>query len=117
MDYLLARVISTILASVPARFEVVEQSMAPSLLPGDYLITRKGGRPPGPGDIVVFEHPDRPGFHLVKRVASVEGETAWVLGDNEPLSSGDSREIGPVPLTSLKRVVFRYWPPSRVGFF
>jgi hypothetical protein len=90
--------------------------MAPALLPGDYLITRSGGRLPHGADIVVFEHPLRPGFHLVKRVASVEGEAAWVLGDDLTLSSADSREIGPVSTTSLNRVVFRYWPPSRVGF-
>jgi len=43
-------------------------------------------------------------------------ERAFVLGDARWMSSGDSREIGPVPLERLTmRVVFRYWPFKRFG--
>ena len=45
-----------------------------------------------------------------------QGE-AFVLGDARWLSSGDSREIGPVPTELLEmRAVFRYWPYERIGF-
>jgi signal peptidase I len=58
------------------RFAVVDTSMEPVLSPGDYLLART--RAPRPGEIVVFEHPGRAGFHLVKRVIAVEGETVEI---------------------------------------
>lgn len=43
-------------------------------------------------------------------------EEAFVLGDARQLSSGDSRELGPLPVEHLRlKVVFRYWPPQRFG--
>ena len=45
--------------------------MRPTLNPGDYVVASTG-RTPGRGDIVVFEHPDRSGFEVVKRVVAVE---------------------------------------------
>ena len=56
------------------RFSVAEESMAPALLPGDYLIAKRLRRPPTRGDVVVFEHPTRSGFHLIKRVVGLPGE-------------------------------------------
>jgi signal peptidase I len=45
----------------------------------------------------------------------VPPETFFLLGDNRR-SSCDSRDYGPVPRKSLvAKVVFRYWPPGRVG--
>ncbi len=58
------------------RFEVVDRSMEPSLSEGDYLLARS--RTPRPGEIVVFQHPQGRGFHLVKRVIAVEGETVEI---------------------------------------
>lgn len=48
--------------------------MLPTLQPGDVILCRGQGRIPVRGDIVVFEHPHRPGFTLVKRVIGVPGE-------------------------------------------
>ncbi len=134
------------------RFEISEASMTTSLRPGDYVVTDRSLRPRTRGDIVVFEHPERPSFHLVKRIIGLPGERltlssgkvhinetpldepwttdetgpdgtwdlsseeAFVLGDARWMSSGDSREIGPVPLEHLKmQVVLRYWPLDRIG--
>ena len=46
--------------------------MEPALSPGDYLLTRL--RIPRPGEVAVFEHPERAGFHLVKRAIALGGE-------------------------------------------
>ena len=51
--------------------------MEPTLSPGDYLLARS--RPIRHNDIVVFEHPDRAGFHMVKRVIAVEGERVDIV--------------------------------------
>jgi len=38
-------------------------------------------------------------------------DEVFVLGDARRLSTGDSRQVGPLPLSSLsQKVVFRYWP-------
>jgi signal peptidase I len=43
-------------------------------------------------------------------------DEGFVLGDARWTSSGDSREIGPVPVERLRmKIVFRYWPFERFG--
>lgn len=96
------------------RFEVAEESMQPTLRPGDYLVA-VGGLRIRPGDVVIFEHPRRRDFFLVKRVTELAGDRAIVLSDNPAVTRADSRSFGPVPLRGMLRVVFRYWPPSRIG--
>jgi signal peptidase I len=40
----------------------------------------------------------------------------WVLGDNRSVSAGDSRQLGPIPVTSLSwKILARYWPAARAG--
>src|SRR5438128_2669648 len=106
----------------PFRVEVEGTSMAPDVAPGEWLVAIRTSRVRR-GDVVVFEHPDRPGFDLVKRVAAIPGDTIgaltlkpgeyWVLGDAREAST-DSRWFGPVPLGRLRGVVvLRYRPPSR----
>lgn len=106
----------------PTRVEIQGASMAPTLLPGDWALavarrrTRKG-------DVVVVEHPGRPGYEMVKRVAALPGERVgertlendeyWIEGDREDAST-DSRHFGPVRREQLKaRVVLVYWPKER----
>ena len=55
-----------------ARFEISEASMVPVLRPGDRILTWE--REPRRGDVVVFEHPSRPGFWMVKRIIGLPGE-------------------------------------------
>jgi len=105
--------------------------MAPTLLPGDWAIAvpvRRIRR----GDVVVVEHPDRPGYEMVKRVAGVPGDVIgaseprgsastrllardefWVEGDHRA-GSTDSRDLGPFLRGSLKaRLVLIYLPAER----
>lgn len=45
----------------------------------------------------------------------VPGEEIFVMGDNRPRSS-DSREFGPVPISSIiGQVFYRYFPTNKVG--
>lgn len=105
----------------PFRVAVEGESMAPLLEPGDWLLAVRS--PIGRGAIVVVEHPERPGFELVKRVAGEPGDTVgafvlpedryWVVGER-PEASSDSRWFGPVPASSIRgHVVLRYGPGLR----
>jgi nickel-type superoxide dismutase maturation protease len=106
----------------PSRIEVQGASMVPTLLPGDQALA-VSSRHPNKGDVVVVEHPGRPGYEMVKRVTALPGETVgermleedeyWVEGDRADASS-DSRQFGPVRRDLLKaRVVLIYWPKER----
>jgi signal peptidase I len=107
----------------PFRVEISGGSMAPNLLPGDWAlaVARRRIRR---GDVVVVEHPHRPGFEMVKRIVAVPGDGRpggvvlrpgewWVEGD-VPAESTDSRHFGPVRTRHVKAVVrLIYWPASR----
>ena len=105
----------------PFRIEVSGPSMRPTLEPGDWAIAIAAERV-RPGDVVVVEHPERPGFEMVKRVVRVPGsvptrpdlvDRIWVEGD-DPSSSTDSRAFGAVPANLIKgRVRLVCWPPER----
>lgn len=106
----------------PSRIEIQGASMVPTLLPGDWALAVSGRRS-HKGDVMVVEHPGRPGYEMVKRLTALPGETVgertldddeyWVEGDREEASS-DSRHFGPVRRDQLKaRVVLVYWPKER----
>jgi signal peptidase I len=106
----------------PARVAIEGVSMAPTLLPGDWALVVTPERFHR-DDVAVVEHPQRPGYEIVKRVVGVPGGTAggrelgedeyWVEGDFAHRST-DSREFGPVTQAHLKaRVVLVYWPLER----
>ena len=82
--------------------------MAPALAPGDWALVATPSRY-ARGDVVVVEHPGRPGYEMVKRIVGAPGDrrvTAgrsaadewWVEGDFEAAST-DSRQFGPVTTT------------------
>jgi nickel-type superoxide dismutase maturation protease len=107
----------------PFRVEVAGMSMRPTLEPGDWALAVRARRVRR-GDVVVVEHPERPGFELVKRVAHAPGDRApdgselidevWIEGD-DPEASSDSRRFGPVPVERVRaRVRWVWWPPERV---
>ena len=96
--------------------------MAPTLLPGDWVlvVTPRAYRP---GDVVVVEHPGRPGYEMVKRLVGVPGDHVgdrqlgtdefWVEGDFAKAST-DSRQFGPVTAGELRaKAVLIYWPARR----
>jgi len=111
------------------RVAVAEESMAPALAAGDWLLLDPTpARWPRRGSVVVFHEPES-GILAIKRVAAGPGDhvrisagilhlspdQAWLLGDNGA-SSIDSRRYGPVGLDALVgRAWFRYAPASRIG--
>jgi nickel-type superoxide dismutase maturation protease len=106
----------------PARVAIEGVSMAPTLLPGDWVLVVTPERYER-DDVVVVEHPQRPGYEVVKRIVGVPGDMVGdrVLGDDEYWVEGDfaqrstdSRQFGPVPRESLKaKAVLIYWPLER----
>ena len=106
----------------PARIAIEGVSMAPTLVPGDWALVVTPERFHR-DDVVVVEHPQRPGYEIVKRLVGVPGSTvggrelgedeSWVEGDFAHRST-DSREFGPVSRENLKaKVVLVYWPLER----
>lgn len=96
--------------------------MAPTLAPGDWALAVSPSRYRR-GDVVVVEHPGRPGYEMVKRLVGQPGDHVggrilgedehWVEGDFEPAST-DSRQFGPVRGEALRaKVLLVYWPPER----
>jgi hypothetical protein len=107
-------------------YEIADHSMEPGLRPGDWVLGLRcrGARR---GQVVVFDHPQRPGFEMVKRVAAGPGDRVgsallgpaevWALGDNPAAGSVDSRVLGAIPCARLRaRLLLRYrpGPPARV---
>jgi signal peptidase I len=96
--------------------------MEPALAPGDWALAVPLRRP-HLGDVVVVEHPGRPGYEMVKRLRAAPGDRVgertlgpdewWVEGDFAEAST-DSRQFGPVSGDELKaKVALVYWPRER----
>jgi signal peptidase I len=105
----------------PSRVRIDGASMVPTLLPGDWAVCVTSRRY-RPGDVVVLEHPGRPGYEMVKRLTAGPGEFVgerrlgsnewWVQGDHA--TSTDSRQFGPVLAEAVNaKVVLIYWPRER----
>lgn len=56
------------------RYEISEDSMEPALSHGDYVIASRLKATPRRGDVVIFQHPAKPGFYMSKRVLGLPGE-------------------------------------------
>jgi signal peptidase I len=114
-------------------YKIPTQSMAPTIQQGDRILVRKlgwGSEDVRRGDLVVFRVPDQDDRAYVKRVTGLPGDQVvdragtllevpeghlWMRGDNVE-HSRDSRFFGAVSFGNLVGlVVYRYWPPSRVG--
>jgi len=92
------------------RFRVTETSMLPALAPGDE-VAAVDDRRPVVGEVVVFPHPEREGFWMIKRSARpprpIGADRMWALSDNAEAGRADSRVFGPVAAASALRVVDR----------
>lgn len=96
--------------------------MAPTLLEGDWALV-VAPRSYHQGDVVVVEHPQKPGYEMVKRLRGVPGDEVgdrtlgddewWVEGDHAGAST-DSRHFGPVGRDGLRaKVTLIYSPKAR----
>lgn len=78
--------------------------MLPLLQPGEEVLINPFAYQkcaPQVGEIVVAEHPQKPGLHIIKRVETVLSDGQYALyGDNHAESS-DSRQFGPVARSQL----------------
>jgi mitochondrial inner membrane protease subunit 1 len=106
----------------PSRVRIDGASMLPTLFPDDWALLVTPRRY-AVGDVVVVEHPGRPGYEMVKRVIAGPGDSVgertlrgdewWVEGERADAST-DSRHFGPVSTTELKgKLVLIYWPRER----
>jgi signal peptidase I len=107
----------------PFRVAIAGSSMTPALEPGDWALAVATSRIRR-GSIVVVEHPERPGFEIVKRVLALPGDVApdgRVLGDGDIWVEGDaldgstdSRHFGPVARERVRGTIrLVYWPAAR----
>jgi signal peptidase I len=124
------------------RFEVHDESLTPTLRPGDRILADpRWGPGLDRGALVVLRDPESPQRRLVKRVAALPGETvAWDRHDVRRLGpaddrtaadgriaelhdeifvvgdrrdlSRDSRAFGPVPIASVLGVVWYRTGPA-----
>jgi nickel-type superoxide dismutase maturation protease len=84
--------------------------MEPTLHPGDWVLGVRHPTTVSVGDIVVIDHPQRPGFRLVKRVVE-RGASGLVLHGDHDGHSVDSRDFGPVPSEAVLALVVLVYHP------
>jgi nickel-type superoxide dismutase maturation protease len=93
--------------------EVRGASMEPALWPGDRLLTLPawlvGVRP---GAVVVVRDPADRAHPVIKRVHAIVDGRVDVRGDAAARST-DSRQWGPLPRSSVRRVAIVRWPDLR----
>lgn len=85
---------------------VSEDSMLPTLQPGDGLIAIRSSTIRR-GQIRCFEHPGRTGFWMVKRVGDLDDSDFQAVSDNPTPAAVDSRRFGPVPIAGSYRMLLR----------
>jgi hypothetical protein len=105
-NHMSLNVTSALRRFAPRRFVVADRSMEPALVAGQGVIgmpTRRARV----GQLRTFEHPERRGFWLVKRVTAADGSSMIVESDNRDIPTEDSRSFGPIDVTGSYRIVVR----------
>ena len=114
------------------RYEIAEDSMRPTLSPGDWVLGLRRPAAPRGGDIVVLDSPDGPGSRSSNGSLPSPGmrstpptgrarsaPTRCGYSATTPAAgSVDSRHFGPVPRSSIKaKLIWRYQPLplTRIG--
>jgi nickel-type superoxide dismutase maturation protease len=111
----MALLVVTAVLMRPRRVVVDGHSMLPAFEPGDRLLVIPAW-PARVGQVVAVRDPRNRSRILIKRVRARFGSQFDVRGDNATEST-DSRHFGLVSRSALAgRVVYRYWPASRVGW-
>ncbi len=88
--------------------------MAPTLVPGDWLLVRHGARV-RPGSLVLARFRRRPDLLVIKR-AVAEQDGGWLLASDNDRQGSDSRQYGVADvLAGVVRVWPRGGPPDRLG--
>ncbi len=101
------------LAADRARIVVAGPSMAPTLLPGEVVLTVPAvGRWLRAGQVVVLRDPGDPDHLIVKRLAAVTDGQVFAVGD-DPHHSTDSRTWGWLPVSAVRRLAVVRWPDVR----
>jgi nickel-type superoxide dismutase maturation protease len=77
--------------------------MLPALKPGDRVIAIPyRGEQLQSGAVVVMTHPNQVKL-MIKRLSAPCNGGWWVMGDN-PSSSSDSRQFGPIAATAIRAI-------------
>lgn len=86
-----------------SRHRIEGRSMQPLLQPGDEILYHPRAyqtQLPQVGDVIIARHPEQATLVMIKRVAAIENQHYWLLGDNR-LESTDSRNFGWVNASCL----------------
>ena len=85
------------------RYVIAEQSMMPTLRDGDWVLAQRTTGRIERGEVIIFDHPRRPEFTLVKRVVGLPGDTVTIRNGQvyidaaalaEPWADGPTRPDG-----------------------
>ena len=88
------------------RFVVADRSMEPTLVDGQGLIAMRSSTFRR-HQLRVVEHPDQPGFWIVKRLGDCVDRNYWTLVADNSAVGQDSRHFGPVDMSDSWRVVVK----------
>jgi len=85
-------------------------SMLPTIRGWRRVLVVRYGAKPRIGDVVIVDRPDRPGFHVVKRLTDHDSRGWWVESDNRDAGAiqADSWQFGHVIDAQILGVV--RWP-------
>ncbi len=106
------------------RYAVAEDSMLPLLRPGDFVIAQRMKAIPDRGSVVIFPHPEREDFELVKRIVGLPRERVTIANGQvhidgvvlaEPWADGITRPDGEWSLGSHEVFVLGDRRPVSAG--